>query len=59
MLEPTIVSVISFLLVMLVVYLWASQRNVAKARTLTDQEVQSYQDAIIESLEKEFKATLR
>ena len=38
MLEPTIVSVISFLLVMLVVYLWASQRNVAKARTLTNQE---------------------
>ena len=38
MLEPTILSVISFLLVMLVVYLWASQRNVAKTRPLTHQE---------------------
>ena len=38
MLEPTILSVISFLLVMLVVYLWASQRNVAKTKPLTHQE---------------------
>ena len=38
MLEPTILSVISFLLVMLVVYLWAGQRNVAKIRPLTHQE---------------------
>ena len=38
MLEPTILSVISFLLVMLVVYIWASQRNLAKARPSTHQE---------------------
>ena len=38
MLEPTILSVIFFLLVMLVVYLWASQRNLAKTRPLTHQE---------------------
>ncbi len=38
MLETTILSVISFLLVMLVVYLWASQRNVVKIRPLTYQE---------------------
>ena len=38
MFEPTILSVISFLLVMLVVYLWASQRNVAKTKPLTHQE---------------------
>ena len=38
MLEPTILSVVSFLLVMLVVYLWASQRNLAKTRPSTHQE---------------------
>ncbi len=38
MLEPTIISVISFLIVMLVVYLWASQRNLAKTRPSTHQE---------------------
>jgi hypothetical protein len=38
MLEPTIISVIFFLLVMLVVYMWASQRNLAKTRPSTDQE---------------------
>ncbi len=38
MLEPTILSVLSFLLVMLVVYLWASQRNLAKTKALTHQE---------------------
>ena len=38
MLEPTILFVISFLLVMLVVYLWASQRNLAKTKPLTNQE---------------------
>ena len=38
MLEPTIFSLTSFLLFMLVFYLWASQRNLAKTRPLTDQE---------------------
>jgi hypothetical protein len=38
MLEPTILSATIFLLVMLMVYLWASQRNIAKTRPLTHQE---------------------
>ena len=38
MLEPAILSVISFLLVMIVVYLWASKRNLAKNRALTPNE---------------------
>jgi hypothetical protein len=38
MLEATILSVIAFLLVMLVIYLWASQRNLVKTRPLTHQE---------------------
>jgi hypothetical protein len=38
MLEATILSLIAFLLVMLVIYIWASQRNLAKARPLTPQE---------------------
>jgi hypothetical protein len=38
MLEATILSVIAFLFVMLVIYIWASQRNLVKARSLTDQE---------------------
>ena len=38
MFEPTILSVIFFLLVMLVVYLWASKRNLAKNRALTPKE---------------------
>jgi hypothetical protein len=38
MLEPTILSLTLFLLVMLVVYLWASQRNVAKTIPSTYQE---------------------
>ena len=38
MLEPTILTIILFLLVMLVVYLWVSQRNVAKTRPLTQQQ---------------------
>ena len=38
MFEPVLLTLISFLLVMLVVYLWASQRNVAKTRPLTHQE---------------------
>ena len=38
MLEATILSVIAFLFVMLVIYIWASQRNLAKARPLTPQE---------------------
>ena len=38
MLEPAILSVISFLLVMLVVYLWASQRNLIKNRVLKPKE---------------------
>jgi hypothetical protein len=38
MLEPAILSVISFLLVMLVVYLWASQRNLIKNRALKPKE---------------------
>ena len=38
MLEPTILYTVSFLLVMLVVYVWASQRNLAKIRPLTHLE---------------------
>jgi len=38
MLEPAILSVISFLLVMLMVYLWASNRNLIKNETLTPHE---------------------
>jgi len=38
MLESAILPIISFLLVMLVVYLWASQRNLIKNRALTPQE---------------------
>ena len=38
MFEPTILSVIFFLLVMIVVYLWASKRNLAKNRALTPKE---------------------
>ena len=38
MLEPAILSVISFLLVMIVVYLWASQRNLIKNKALTPKE---------------------
>jgi hypothetical protein len=38
MFEPTILSVIFFLLVMIVVYLWASKRNLAKNRALKPQE---------------------
>ncbi len=38
MLEPTILTIILFLLVMLVIYLWASQRNMAKTKPLTHQE---------------------
>jgi hypothetical protein len=38
MFEPTILSVIFFLLVMLMVYLWASQTNLIKNRPLTPQE---------------------
>ena len=38
MLEPAILTIILFLLVMLVIYLWASQRNVAKTRPLTNQQ---------------------
>ena len=38
MLEPALFLLIFFLLVMLVVYLWASQRNLIKNRTLTPQE---------------------
>ena len=38
MLEPTILSLILFLLVVLVVYLWASQGNLAKTRPLTHQQ---------------------
>jgi hypothetical protein len=38
MLEPALFFLISFLLVMLVVYLWASQRNLIKNRALTPQE---------------------
>ena len=36
--EPAILSVISFLLVMLMVYLWASKRNLIKNKTLTPLE---------------------
>lgn len=38
MLEPTILFAISFLLVMLMVYLWASRGNLIKTRPLTPQE---------------------
>ena len=38
MLEPTILSLISFLLVMLIVYLWTSKRNLIKNRALTPKE---------------------
>ncbi len=38
MLEPGLFLLISFLLVMLLVYLWASQRNLIKIRALTPQE---------------------
>ena len=38
MLEPALFLLISFLLVMLVVYLWASNRNVIKNRALTPQD---------------------
>jgi hypothetical protein len=38
MLEPALFLLISFLLVMLVVYLWASQRNLFKNRALTPKE---------------------
>ena len=38
MLEPTIFSLTIFLLIMLVVYLYTSQRNLAKTRPLTQQE---------------------
>ena len=38
MLEPTILFVISFLLFMLMVYLWASQSNLIKTRPLTPLE---------------------
>jgi len=38
MLEPTILSLISFLLVMLIVYLWTSKRNLVKNRALTPKE---------------------
>ena len=38
MLEPTILAAISFLVVMLVVYVWASQHNLAKARPSTPLE---------------------
>ena len=38
MLEPALFLLISFLLVMLVVYLWASQRNLIKNRALTPKE---------------------
>ena len=36
--EPAILSVISFLLVMLMVYLWASKGNLIKNKTLTPHE---------------------
>ena len=38
MFEPTILSVIFFLLVMIVIYLWVSKRNLAKNRALTPKE---------------------
>ena len=38
MLEPAFLSIILFLIVMLMVYLWASQRNLIKNRALTSQE---------------------
>jgi hypothetical protein len=38
MFEPTILSALSFLIVMLVVYVWASQRNLAKSKPLTQVE---------------------
>ena len=36
--EPAILSLIPFLLVMLIVYLWASRRNLIKNKALTPQE---------------------
>ena len=38
MFEPALFSIIFFLIVMLIVYLWASQRNLIKIRALTPQE---------------------
>ena len=38
MLEPAILSLISFLLVILTVYLWASKRNLTKTRKITSEE---------------------
>ena len=38
MFEPSILSLISFLLVMLIVYLWASRRNLIKNKALTPQD---------------------
>ena len=38
MLEPVILPVLFFLLVMLMIYLWTSQRNLIKNRTLTPQD---------------------
>lgn len=38
MLEPAIISVIFFLLAMLLIYLWASKRNLIKDKALTPQE---------------------
>ena len=38
MLEPAILPIISFLLVMLMVYLWANKRNLIKNRPLTPHE---------------------
>ncbi len=38
MLEPALFLVVSFLFVMLVVYLWASRRNLIKIRAFTPQE---------------------
>ena len=38
MLEPEIFSILFFLIVMLIVYLWASQRNLVKNKPLTLKE---------------------
>ena len=38
MIEPTLFSIIFFLIVMLIVYLWAGRRNLIKIRALTPQE---------------------
>ena len=38
MIEPALFSIIFFLIVMLIVYLWASRRNLIKIRELTPQE---------------------